>query len=58
MAAAMNVALGLAELPIVQSLHRPREQPAASFCSIVQLRGDDPHPAGKELIREVAKLSS
>ncbi len=58
MAIAVNLALGLADLPAVQSLQDLREKPVASVRSMVQPSGEATGTAGRELLREVVKVSS
>ena len=58
MAIAVNLALGLVHLPVMQSFQDLREEPVASFCSVAQLRGNAMGAAGKALLGDVAKVSS
>ena len=58
MAIAVNLALGLVHLPVMQSFQDLREEPVASFGSVAQLRGNAMGATGKALLGEVAKVST
>ncbi|HEX9322286.1 MAG TPA: hypothetical protein VF913_09220 [Xanthobacteraceae bacterium] len=58
MAIAVNLALGLADLPAVQSLQGLREKLVESVRSMAQPSGEASRAAGRELLGEVVKVSS
>ena len=58
MAIAVNLALGLVHLPVMQSFQDLREEPVASFRSARQLRGNAMGAGGKALPGQIAKVSS
>ena len=58
MAITAYFALGFVDLLVMQRFQGVREEPVASFRGAAQLSRDAIGPAGKELFREIAKVSS
>jgi len=54
-AIAIDLALGLAHLPVVQSFQHVRDEPIASLRRVAESRDDD---VGAGLLREVVKVPS
>jgi hypothetical protein len=53
----VNLALGLADLPAMQSFQGLREEPVASRCGVAQPSGNAMGAAGQTRLGEVAKVS-
>jgi len=53
----VNLALGLADLPAMQSFQGPREEPVALCRSVAQPSGNAMGAAGRTLLGEAVKVS-